>query len=462
MRLSKLVCLALLIIWNSEGFSQKFSAGIFSGLNISDIHGNSYNGKWIFKPGPVQGIFFDYNPVRYIGFSTGINYSTNYYEHKEYVEPVYPNIEFTTSSSIYLPDSWPSFFPSYYQDEVMDFSLVTIPVQLKLTIPSKPALTLSPGVFWSIRTDYNVARPFMYEPAKGDFGFIYSAGLTYPITGDLDLLLRVRYLIGRKDFYESVSYRHGSFDFNLGVTFNGILPQKEKFIASGLENDTSYSRINLLYFAGANFSWNSQKDKGGSYSACPGFAGGFRIDIPIGKKTVFRTGVSFEQTGYALNDSSDVFYGYNIKDDAEYFVNTRTTIDYFEIPVSLKFNIGRKERFFLNTGPYLAVRLNARTTGDAVYEETGSSTYELIRKVIYDDIEKLTKDNDIGWIFGTGWTIPLSGKYGAEVGLRYKTGLRDVFDASVFSGSNLYDNRKIVIRNRSLSIYLGFKIPVSG
>lgn len=442
----------IVINCNSVSYSQGLSAGFFSGINISDIHGNSYSGKWKFKPGPVQGVFIDFNPGRYFGFSTGMNYSTNYYEHKAYSEYYYP-LEFTFSSS--------SFAPIYYtQDEVMDFSFITIPAQLKFIIPSKLALTISPGIFWSIVQDYNVTRHFMYEPAKGDFGFIYSAGLSYPITRDFDILLRVRYMIGRKDFYESVNYRHGSFDLNLGVSFSGIFEKTGETTELKVDTDTVKSRLTLVYFAGTNLSWNSY-DKGGNYSYSAGPSAGFRIDIPIGTKTEFRTGLSFEQTGYTFNDSSDVFYGYNIVDDAQYLVDARTTIDYIEIPASLKFNIGRKNRLFINTGPYLAVKLNARTTGEAFSEVNSSSTFRIVKHVIYDDIERLIRDNDTGWAFGTGLTIPLFGKCNAEVGLQYKTGFRDIFDAASFSGSNLYDNKITVIRNRSLSVHLGFKVPVS-
>jgi hypothetical protein len=342
----------------------------------------------------------------------------------------------------------------------MDFSFITIPAQLKFIIPSKPALTISPGIFWSIVQDYNVTRNFMYEPAKGDFGFIYSAGLSYPITRDFDILLRVRYMIGRKDFYESVNYRHGSFDLNLGVSFSGIFEKTGETTELKVDTDTVKSRLTLVYFAGTNLSWNSY-DKGGNYSYSAGPSAGFRLDIPVGRNTEFRTGLSFERTGYALRDSSDIFYGYNIEDGAEYMVDTKTTIDYIEIPALLKFNIGRSNTFYISTGPYLAIKLNARTTGEAFSNEEGSSMYRHVRTIVYDDLERLIKDNDTGWAFGAGIAIPVFRKYHAEVGLQYKTGFRDIFDATSFSGSNLYDNKITVIRNRSLSVHLGFKVPVS-
>src|SRR4030042_1414396 len=312
-RLCALICFFIVISCNSVSFCQGFSAGFFSGVNISDIHGNSYFGKWKFKPGPVQGIFIDFNPGKILGFSTGMNYSTNYYEHKSYIENIYPAVEFTFSSS--------SFIPIYYSPvEVMDFSFITIPAQLKFTIPSKPALTLSPGIFWSFVQDYNVNNNFRYEPSKSDFGFIYSAGLSYPVSRDLDILLRVRYLIGRKDFYESVNYRHGSFDLNLGVSFSGFFEKTGESPDIKVETDTADGRLNLVYFAGTALSWNSHGREGGNYSSSLGPSAGFRINIPISKKTEFRTGISFEQTGYTLNDSSDVFYGYNIVDEAKYLV----------------------------------------------------------------------------------------------------------------------------------------------
>jgi hypothetical protein len=343
----------------------------------------------------------------------------------------------------------------------MDFSFITLPAQLKLTIPSKPSLNLSGGVFWSFVQDQNLNSNYYYsEFKKRDFGFIYSAGLSYPFSKDFDILLRVRYLTGRKDFFENRNYRHGSIDFNLGVSFTGFLDGLDDASGVSVTTDSSDSKLHLIYFGGTNLSWNSPGNSPGNYSVSFGPSAGFMLDIPVGKKTEFRTGLSFERTGFTLSDSSDVFYGYNIKDDAEYLLDTRTSIDYIEIPAQLKFNIGRSNTFYINTGPYLAVKLNARCTGEAISEEENNSTYRVVKTVVYDDIERLIKDNDTGWAFGTGITIPVFGKYHVEVGLQYKFGFRDVFDASSFSGTNQYEDMKTVIRNRTLSFHLGMKIPV--
>lgn len=449
-RLCALICVFVAITSNSATYAQELAAGFFSGINISDIHGNNYSGKWKFKPGPVQGIFFDYNPGRIIGFSTGMNYSTNYYEHKfyNYQETVYPAF-----SSSFLPGP-------YIASESMDFSFITLPAQIKLTIPSKPALILSAGVFGSFLQDHNVNSFFYYgEVNKRDMGFIYSAGVSYPFSDDFDILLRARYLTGRKDLIEGYNYRHGSIDFNLGVSFNGFLEGLDKSGIS-VRTDTSESKLRLVYFGGTDLSWNSSGSNSGNYSVSLGPSVGFRLDIPLGKKTEFRTGLSFERTGYSMSDSSDVFYGYNIEDDAEYLVDTKTSIDYIEIPALLKFNIGRLNTFFISTGPYLAIKLNARCTGEAFSDEENSSTYWVVKTTVYDDLEKLIKGNDTGWSFGTGITIPVFGKYNAEIGLQYKTGFRDVFDGSSISGTNQYDNMKVIIRNRAISLNLGLKIPV--
>ncbi len=452
-QLYALICFFIVISCNSVSYSQGLSAGFFSGINISDIHGNSYSGKWKFKPGPVQGVFVDFNPSRIFGFSTGMNYSTIYYEHKFY----------TYGELIYYGLSSSSFYPGthYYPNEVMDFSFITIPAQLKLTIPSKPSLNLSTGVFWSFLQDQNLnSNYYYYEAQKRDFGFIYSAGLSYPFSKDFDILLRVRYLAGRKNFFENRNYRHGSIDFNLGVTFNGFLGGADDDSGLPVRTDSSQSKLHLIYFGGTDLSWNSPGNSPGNYSVSLGPSAGFRLDIPVGRKTEFRTGLSFEQTGYSLRDSSDIFYGYNIEDGAEYLVDTKTTIDYIEIPASLKINIGRSNTFYISTGPYLTIKLNARSTGEAFSNEENSSMYRRIRTVVYDDLERLIKDNDSGWSFGAGITIPVFTKYHAEFGSQYKLGFRDVFDATYFSGTNQYDNLKTVIRNRTLSFHIGLKIPV--
>jgi hypothetical protein len=249
-------------------------------------------------------------------------------------------------------------------------------------------------------------------------------------------------------------YRNGSIDFTIGVAFNGFLNNKDKFIME--KNDTSLSRVRLIYFGGVNLSWNGQDL---SRNIISGPAAGFRVDFLLGNKVAFRTGLSFEQKGYSFKDSSDLFYGKAIDRDPQYMVDTRTLIDYIEIPASLKFGLGRANRVYFSTGPWYAIRLNARCTGNAMSVSDNNSTYRLTRTTVYDDIGRLIKTDDLGWSFGTGVSVPFFGKTEVEIGVEYKHGFGNVFDMSYYNSNNPFEIQATSITNRSFSFHMGLVIP---
>jgi len=47
--------------YSLPGYPQKFTAGLMSGVNFSNLHGELTTGRWQAKPGPVFGIFFNYS-----------------------------------------------------------------------------------------------------------------------------------------------------------------------------------------------------------------------------------------------------------------------------------------------------------------------------------------------------------------------------------------------------------------
>lgn len=453
-KLYALICFFLIISLHSVSYSQKLSAGFVTGINFSDIHGNSYSGKWKYKPGPLQGITLNYNFYKFFSLQTGLNFSTFYYEHKGYSSPQWLYV---------LPYSWSSSFvlvPDYYSSvEKMDFSFLTVPAQLRIAIPSKPQLSLSAGIFYSFLLDHYLSHYYNSEVAKNDFGYLYSAGLSYPLNDDIDISFNVRYMTGRKEFPESGTYRHGSYDFVFGMAYNGFLRNKTGNI-SGLQRDTINEKIYLVYKGGINVSWNSGGYFSEKYSLNYGPSLGFALNFRLSPKSFFQTGFSFERTGYSLKDSSDSFHRYVVNGEPNYYVDTRVSADYILIPALLNFQPGRSGRFFFNTGPYLAIKLNARCKGEAFSESGNQGSYNLVKRVVYDDLEGIIRDNDIGWLFGGGVTMPFLGKYLFDLGLQYRIGFKDVFDRSYFSEVSQVETGETIIRNGSLSFQISLRVPI--
>ena len=444
----------LLVSSYSVNYSQGLSAGFLSGINFSDIHGNSGSGKWNFKSGAVESIFINYSLNKMLGFQTGVGVSTFYYENVSYEDITrIPYMGFS-SSSYFIPD------PIYYRyREKMDFTFLTFPAQVKLSIPSRPALNLTAGMYYSFLTDYSYDYYYTDDPRKRDFGYLISTGLSHPVSKKMDVLFDISYVAGLKRFVEHAGYKHGSMDFRFGLAFKNFLPKKSD-IDYNIEPDSVSSRISLLYKGGINASRNFFGSNEGSYSSYFGPSLGFSVNFRLSDKTVLVTGLSFEKTGYSLKDSSDSFYRYFADNDPVYYVDTKTITDYVCIPALLEIRLGEPGGLYFNTGPYVALRLNTRCTGEAFSVSNDNGTYYLRKYVVYDDLEGITRIADFGWMFGGGVTIKVLEKYSLDLGLNYRKGFRDAVNEEYYQNMTIYERETSAMRNRILSFCIGVRVPV--
>lgn len=424
-----------------ETFCQGFTAGIHSGLNLSDIHTNSTSGKWKFKPGPYQGAFFTWNINRVLGVTGGLDYYSVYYEHV-YSNPYYPPVIYSLSSSYIPTDLW------YPYPQTFDYNTLSLPLQIQLTVPSKPDLHIAAGVFYSF-----VSQKKIYGKAsEQDFGYIFSSGWSLPLSESFRGMLDVSYVTGRRVMTDYGIFRHGSFDFSIGIGYKFGTEKNSHNSA-----DSSDSGLKILYLAGINASWNGSHNLPATYSRIYGPIAGFGLEMPVENHVYFVTGLAFERAGYSVRDSSDITYAAKTVKYASAFIDTRTGIDYVTIPAMFQISPGRNERFYIATGPYISIKLNARTTGRSFTEQNAGPTYQYIRNTVYNDAERLFKGNDAGWVFGAGLNFPLFG-YTGELGLQYRRGLRDVFDSSSLPASER-STYTLPVHNRIFTIDLGIKIP---
>jgi len=437
-------------------YSQKLSAGFTSGINVSDIHTSGGTGKWKSKAGPQIGIFADYSFNRIFGLRTGFNYSAIYYEHKNYSyqNPIYP--EFGYSSSLYPDPYFRMYLPV---NEEMDFNFLTIPFQVRLSIPSKPQLDLRGGIYYSFLHEYSFENYYMnmVEPADHDFGYMWSAGLSYPFADNFIGSLNASYSTGRTEIIEDGTYHHGYVDFTIGFAYNGFL-KKSLLAKNSTANDSLPGIVTITYFGGMNLNWNSCEYYKEKYSFNTGVSAGFKLNFRISAKSSFQTGLSFDRKGYAFNDTSSVYYRYVEDGEPVYDLDTEAGIDYLVVPALLNLNIGKSGRFYINTGPYLGFMLNARVTGEAYQSTQNEGSYRYTKTTVYDDIGSLIKGTDFGWVFGAGVTIPFKGMHAIDIGLRYSSGFTDVLDREAYPEATV-DTYQSVMRNSSVSLHVGIVIP---
>ena len=460
MRKVKFFLLLFLIAgFNSVSYSQKLSAGIYSGVNFSDIHGQDINGKWKSKPGLSETFLLGYSFNRTFGIQTGLTYSSVYYEYKS--GKYYSNVFDDLNISIIGPPVYPYY---YSDDKIMDFSFLRTPLLLSVSIPNALQFNMKAGIFLSFMKDYSL-QTYTYSaanairPDKKDFGYMFSADVAYPFNKWLKAAFNVGYLTGRKTFLEGSGLRHGSSEYTLGIVYTGFNTKKaEQRIP--LADQDSVKKVTVSLRGGLNISLNTGIDSR-KYLPYPGPSIGFTIDFPLRGGCFFQTGFSFDRKGYSLKDSSTTFYRVTRDYNTLYYVNTRTIIDYAVVPALLCFPLGRSGRLFLNTGPWIGLKLNARNIGTAFNSTHAGTSYTLKKTVIYNDIEKLLQNYDYGWIMGCEslWPI-LNGRSDINVTLQYSSGLRQVYNNHSYSENDgTKSNANAVIQNGTLSFIIGIRIP---
>ena len=447
--LFRIILILLLICGNTSVFSQRFTAGFYSGLNISDIHGQDLNGKWSHKPGPSEGFSIGYSFNRLVGFETGLSYSAVYYEYKTYYYPVpifYPYQQYIA--------------PVYFNNtRTIGLSYFRLPLMLSLKVPSVPDLYLKAGIYYSFLNN-NWEMDWEYysdmNPVKKDFGYIFSAGISYPVSEKIKVGFNVNYINGRKQFINDYNYRNGAAEFMAGVNF-GFGGRKRENTGIYQQTDTS-AGVTVTYKAGVSVSWIPQPTIYGKYYPIAGQALGFSVNIPLGRGMDFITGTTFERKGYGIRDSSNSYYRLIQNSDPVYYVETKVQTDYAVIPFLAGFPIGREQRIFVRSGPWLAFKLDSRTVGTSYNNYRTSSGYTLQKTYVYDDITRIIKGTDAGWLFGATYTLPLKKRSLLEFDLHYSVGFGNVFDDPETSGTQNPDYYKHEIKNRTLSFTIGYSI----
>lgn len=447
--------IVLLFVMPGGTFAQKLSLGLYSGINISDIHGNNPSGYWKFKPGPVSGLAVDYSFSRYFGLSSGLRYSSVYYEYEDYSDPWWIN------PSPFMKTILPGDV-MYSYDAKMDYGFLTIPLQARISIPSKPGLNLSGGIYYSYLTSHSTI--YQEDQPSWDFGYIYSAGISWPFSHSVTGFLNAGYMTGRKEYQYYDDFRQGSMDFTLGIAYTGFFGNSSD--KSGIRSDSVSPKISILYKGGVNFSWNRGGYHPDKYSSSTGPSLGFMVNVKLARGVSFQTGLSYERTGYSLSDSSNSFFMHTEKPPAYssfmpvyYDVSTKVDIDYIVIPALINFYFGKSELVYINTGPYLGLRLNAHVKGTAYNEVRYQSGYTHYKTTVNDDLEAVIKANDFGWIAGGGVNIPVSGKLFIDLGLQYRVGMVDVYNKSYYAHNEYPEADNSVIMNGSLTFSAGIRIP---
>jgi len=388
----------------------------------------------------------------------GLDYATVYYEHHSYVTDPGPIFYPMSCSSMY-PD------PGFIMIPVMEnfnHSFLSVPLQVTLTLPSVPSITMGAGMFWTsvIDQDWNSSYATEDFVSDNDYGYTFSLSLDYPLTENLDFFVRGRYLTGRKFFYGGRDYRHGYSDLTAGLSFRLGGGGTDEVPVNGTGEELN-ENIRLSWFAGAAFSWNSGYVTDAGYTQYTGPSAGFSVGFRLGdSNTRFTTGLTLERVGYSMQDSSNSYYRYDCSNEPYDYVDTRTSSDYAVIPALLSFSIGEKDILNLSTGPWFAARLNSQCRGVAVNENEAGGYFRRTEVTVNDDITEYTRRNDYGWMIGADLTVPLPNNAGFYLGLKFRQGIPETMNRENAGIPDDTLEKQIYMRNSVLSLHAGMTVPV--
>lgn len=128
-------------------------------------------------------------------------------------------------------------------------------------------------------------------------------------------------------------------------------------------------------------------------------------------------------------------------EDSTYLV--KTNLDYINIPLYLRFNLGRASKFYFQLGGYYGYLVHANFTGLRLGEMVKK---EPIRDGLYL--------HDFGLIAGGGIETPIRQGLGVVLDIKYQYGLKDLNkDHLIIGNSN-------PLKNKGLSMSMGFYIDI--
>jgi opacity protein-like surface antigen len=459
----------LFVFFSGNAYAQRFSFGGFSGINFSNVHGNLTSNKWLSKPGPSAGILVEYRLSKLFSLQSEVNFLQNYYEMKTYESyspgPIYFTENALSSSFCYIPV--PS--PRQYH---WDFSFLRFPLLIKYYTPTRLQLGLGGGMFYSFllnddlskqeREDAEKENRDIYPPTY-DWGYLFSADLSYPVTESLRLFVNGRISTGRKVFIENQHGRNGASEFSFGMKYTPPQNKQNKRSITKIDYhgtaDSLPSKVYLKPQVGIACSWNAGQ-KNGHYNEVLGSSTGIIIGYRLDRTVSVQSGVRFMRKGYALADSSiyNHRYGYRATTRSNE-VDTKILLDYLTVPLNLNLSFGNRYAFYLDLGTYAGFLVNASCRGTVIRTYPTEYAYQVERIKLNDAVEGYYKSVDWGYLAGAGIQFPLRNSMKFDLGIHYSGSISKILEKPEQNGS--YATKEdLSIKNGSIALQFGLQIPI--
>lgn len=449
--------------------AQKFTLGIENGVNFSNLKQTQSNPNFSAQPGPVNGMFVQFEPVRWLVMQSGLNHATHYFAGSGY-HNYYPDY-YLLSSSSYKPEiSYSSLAPpSYYYNE-SKFSFLRIPLLVKFKIPGRLSAEFGGGAYYAILTndefrgkDKDIhTEEYRNEqfPPMQDWGWIVASSLNYRITDRWNIFAAGQITTGHETYLENVEGKIGSTELTFGI---GYKPFKKG--TTPVQTDSIGKKIKIIPHTGINFSNTHATENEGEYLSTTGLSAGVSLSFPLGTNFSFLTGAWFEGKGYGLDYLGQNSFIYLPPKEFENQKVPATTsevnLDYLTFPFLFELAFGKTFRSNISFGAYYSWLQNTYSQGERIETYDFGEGYRVSKNYFTENLEQWFKESDAGFMLGYRAEVPVCSWVSIFIAANQSFGAINIFEDSENTSSTPPYRSIDKMYNSSTTLMLGLTIPIT-
>ncbi|MGQ7869321.1 outer membrane beta-barrel protein [Sunxiuqinia sp. sy24] len=447
--------------------AQDFRVGLYSGASFSNLNGNLQHDKWPAKPGSTAGLMLNYMLNERVALQAEVGLISYYYKQFRSYEAAYPDDIFPMPTGSLNTDYGiigpPMYVPA---NQSRDYQFLRVPLMLKYKTPTRLELELGAGMFYSflINDEFTGKDRDLLPPTQDDqmdhydWGYLFSVGISYPLTSQLSLFVDGRYAVGLNEFFPVYEGKNEGSELNFGIRY--ALKSKKTTPENGVAGTAEDlgSRWRAVPRLAYNLNSIRNKSDNHSYESHQGFSAGLSLSCRLGNGLSMMSDVLFDRRGYRVEGESPYVYRLVY---ADYFggykkVDTKVDLDYLSLPVYFRLGYEDELGFFIDVGAYVAFMMNATSKGDLFYKYADNNNYRYARTYVYDAVEGDFNNKDAGWLVGMGYRLELFHAWVLSFETRYTHGVLNILDEKLSIGYE--GNEKF--RNSSLTLSAGLCIPL--
>ncbi|MXN91484.1 outer membrane beta-barrel protein [Flavobacterium sp. Sd200] len=212
---------------------------------------------------------------------------------------------------------------------------------------------------------------------------------------------------------------------NLIVFLSTLLP----IIATSQETKTP-NNIKFGVQAGVTYAGIRGNEKAKSNDYAIDFTAGISIEAPINEKFSILGNLNYEALSFtntiSLFSSNEWLPDPNDPSFREGILDTRFTLHYLNLPLNIKYYIGKNRLYYVNGGVFAGILLG--------------ETLRIDRTIVSDRSGSLYKDLNFGINLGIGTRIPVNSTNDINIELRNNLGLSNIGDVPTINGGSVRTN----------------------